>query len=93
MLYNLQHPMNKQTFNSIIDNKLLTSYASYIKKYPLKIDIAIPLFSWLSLFQGNNFIGLINNVTEAEMQIDENKHVDEMLLDWRNHKAISKGIS
>lgn len=33
-------------------------YVKYCKKYPLKLDIALPIFSWAIHYRNNEAIGL-----------------------------------
>jgi hypothetical protein len=60
MCYNLLSPLKCEDQNSILDNTELESYLKGVKKYPLHIDIALPVFSWMQAYRGNTFAGMIN---------------------------------
>ncbi len=55
MCYNLINPIENEGKNSILDIKELKSYFDTDKKYPLKLDIALPLYSWVMVYQNNHF--------------------------------------
>lgn len=58
MCYNMTSPLTSDTKNSILDNTELKSYIKGVKRYPLHIDIALPLFSWVMAFQNGSFVGV-----------------------------------
>ncbi|MES2544034.1 MAG: hypothetical protein V4548_04055 [Bacteroidota bacterium] len=59
MCYNLIQPFADRNKNSILDNDELDSYLSVDKKYPLHLDIALPLFSWGHHYQYDQFKGFV----------------------------------
>ncbi|MCT2561518.1 hypothetical protein [Chryseobacterium herbae] len=61
MCYNLINPLEDQSKNSILDLKELESYLKPKKKYPLHMDVALPVYSWMQIYQNNNFSGVIYN--------------------------------
>ena len=47
MIYNLESPADTSIVNSIFSyDKALMYLDGYLKEYPLKVDIALPAFSW-----------------------------------------------
>lgn len=54
MCYNLLSPLQEKNKNSILDRKELSSYLTN-KKYPLSLDIALPLYSSMQLYKNNHF--------------------------------------
>ncbi len=60
MCYNLISSLDNENKNAILDNKELESYLKNVSKYPLPLDIALPVFSWMLVFQNNSFAGMIN---------------------------------
>lgn len=54
MCYNLINPMENKDKNSILDLKELESYLGNYD-YPLHLDIALPLYSWVHVYQNNQF--------------------------------------
>jgi len=55
--------------NSIASLEELKKYVSG-KKYPLKLDVALPIFNWGILFRNERFMGILGNVSKQEY--DEN---------------------
>lgn len=47
MCYNLTKPLESENKNSILDNNELRSYLKNTEKYPIHLDIALPLFSMM----------------------------------------------
>lgn len=59
MCYNLVNPLESETTNSILDTGELSKYLDKKREYPLHIDIALPVFSWMQVYQNKRFRGLI----------------------------------
>jgi hypothetical protein len=59
MCYNLIGPKGNPEKNSILDVNELKLYVKNSKTYPLPLDVALPIFSWLHHYQQNQFLGLI----------------------------------
>jgi hypothetical protein len=59
MCYNLIGPLENLNKNSILDLAELKPYLNHTKAYPLPLDVALPIFSWLHLYQNERFAGLI----------------------------------
>ena len=82
MCYNLESSKEYQVENSISSAWELEKYLTG-KKYPLKLDIALPIFSWAVLFRAGEFKGIINDLTIENCkqdtlqyaQISENRFV------------------
>lgn len=70
MCYNLLPPTESQYQNSILDNKELEKYLKNAKKYPLHLDIALPIFSWMQIYQNNRFSGVVygSNLFEKNLK-------------------------
>ena len=60
MCYNLMNPLENKSKNSILDIDELKKYLSRKKAYPLPLTVALPTFSWMQLYQMNNFKQLIH---------------------------------
>ncbi|WP_445722842.1 hypothetical protein [Flavobacterium sp.] len=75
MCYNLIQPFDDKNKNSILDTNELKSYLSVVDKYPVHLDVALPLFSWGHLYRYDTFKKFINlNKQELEsMSIKKNK--------------------
>lgn len=64
MCYNLINPLENHDKNSILDLKELSSYLNN-HDYPLHLDVALPLYSWMHVYQNNNFSEVIYTDTKA----------------------------
>jgi hypothetical protein len=79
MCYNMTNPTEYNTKNSIGTSDELADYITH-DKYPLELDIALPLFSWSVLFRGGEFKGVISEYQEFEKsptifkKTDDNKY-------------------
>lgn len=62
MCYNLQAANEYDIENSIVTLDEIKKYVTGIS-YPLKTDIALPLFSWGVIFRNKEFKGVIRNAT------------------------------
>lgn len=79
MCYATSSPIDETEKNSILDLTLLKDYLKDIDKYPLKMDVALPIYSWAVV---TNHLGkkkLINAVSEAD-------------LTSGNYKKLSTGL-
>ncbi len=65
MCYNMQTANDFNVENSIASMNELKKYVSG-KKYPVTLDVALPVFSWAVLFRNEKFIGLLGNATQKE---------------------------
>ena len=45
--------------NSILDTDELSLYLNNPRDYPLHIDIALPVFSWMQVYQNKRFKGIV----------------------------------
>jgi hypothetical protein len=59
MCYNLIKPLSEKEKNSILDFEELKLYLDKKRTYPKHIDIALPIFFWSHLYQGNQFIEVV----------------------------------
>jgi hypothetical protein len=63
MCYNLINPLQNHNKNSILDLKELSSYLGDYD-YPLHLDIALPVYSWVQVYQNNQFTDVIYTNTK-----------------------------
>ena len=68
MAYNMGNLEDVKTQNSILDVEILKSYVSKLNDYPLKLDVALPIFSWGVVMRDGEVVKLINNLTKNELQ-------------------------
>jgi len=67
MCYATSSPLVNQEQNSILDVKTLKSYLKNLNNYPVKLDVALPIYSWGIV---TNHVGkkkLINALTAEEL--------------------------
>ncbi len=67
MFYNMGDVEDPQTKNAILDLDLARPYFADFEKYPLKLDIALPIFAWGVLFRDGRMIKLFNNLREENL--------------------------
>ena len=89
MCYNMQALNDYKVENSIASLGELKKYVSG-KKYPLKLDIALPIFNWAILFRNEQFMGILGNVNKQEY--DNNFIEYESLGNGRYCSLIDKVI-
>lgn len=59
MCYNLLNPLTNEDKNSILSANELKKYLAGRAKYPVHLDFALPVFSWMQVYQNNQFQGII----------------------------------
>lgn len=64
MCYNLINPLENKAKNSILDINELKLYLNKKRKYPLHLDIALPIYSWMQVYQNNKFSKVLYNEHE-----------------------------
>ncbi len=69
MCYNMTNPESRTTENSIGTNNDLEKYIVH-NKYKLKLNIALPIYSWSLVFRGDKFKGILSN--DIDFSKDEN---------------------
>ena len=67
MVYNMGHLTQAGNTNSILDEAVWKSYQSALKKYPLPLDWAVPVFAWAVQFRQNRFVAILNGVRAKEV--------------------------
>ena len=54
--------------SSIYNSTDAAKYVSYIKSYPLHLDLALPLFSWVVHIRKGNVLGLYNQLHRQDLE-------------------------
>ncbi len=62
MCYNVGNIKDINESNSIFQPKLIADYITPKTKYPLPMDLALPMFSWAVLYRFNKLSLILNNV-------------------------------
>ena len=65
MCYNLIQPMEAGNRNSILDINELKKYLVGAKKYPLPLDVALPIYSSIQLYTQNKMSGIFYDENRA----------------------------
>ncbi len=68
MCYNMGNLKNPSTNNSILDFTELEKYLGNLHKYPLELDIALPLFEWHVLYNKNLYKGIISTISNEQLK-------------------------
>lgn len=69
MCYNLISPVGNDTKNSILDNGELKAYLNTRKQYPVHLDIALPVYSWMQYYKNNRLSGIIYHDHQAIQRV------------------------
>ncbi|MDB4727505.1 hypothetical protein OAF63_01840 [Saprospiraceae bacterium] len=72
MFYNMGDIENWLTENSILDLEIGKQYFKNFEKYPLDLDVALPIFHWGILFRDGQMIRILNNLSEIDLK-DESR--------------------
>lgn len=84
MCYATSSPIEEIEKNSILDLGLLKDYLKNIDKYPLNLDVALPVYSWGIV---TNHLGkkkLINGVSEVDLSSEDFKKIRENVYQTQN---------
>lgn len=68
MYYATSNPLNFKDENSILENTIANNYIKDLKKYPIDLDIALPIYSWAIV---QNQVGekrLINGIRKQDLR-------------------------
>lgn len=71
MYYNMGK-IAPDSLNSIYDQKIANRYLESLKNYPLKLNIALPIYSWAIHIRTNKVIGLKNKIDVKTIEKDTN---------------------
>jgi hypothetical protein len=71
MYYNMGS-IAPDSLNSIYDQKIASKYLKSLKKYPLHLDFALPIYSWGVHIRNQKVIGLRSKLNVRELKKDAN---------------------
>ncbi|PWA06597.1 hypothetical protein DB895_04065 [Flavobacterium psychrotolerans] len=71
MYYNMGK-IAPDSLNSIYDESIADRYLKSIKKYPLSLNIALPIYSWAIHIRENKVIGLKSKIAISNLKRDSN---------------------
>ena len=72
--------------SSIYEKSIADQYNSFIKKYPLKLKAALPIFAWGQLISDGNVFKLLNGMNYADFVNDTN-----FVLIYKNRFKVKHG--
>lgn len=84
MCYNMGNLRHPQTKNSIIEEAELVKYIRNLDSYPLPLDVALPIFDWYILFEGNQYKGLVRDFSPPQ----NSSQTDQLIF---RHDTIING--
>lgn len=68
-----------QSFNSIYNQKTASRYIKSLKKYPIPLDFALPIYAWGIHISEGKVIGLRNKLNNKDLESDVNyKQIDDV---------------
>lgn len=77
MYYNMG-TIAADSLNSIYDRKIAEKYINALPNYPLKLNIALPIYSWLVHTRNKKTINLISRIrTEQIQDLEEFEKIDD----------------
>jgi len=89
MFYNMGNFKHPHTGNSILDLNEARRYLQPLNRYPLPLDVALPLFSWGVVFRNGQFTNLIN-----QLNTQTANNLPQLLqpLGKGHYRALQSGI-
>ncbi|HZH87661.1 MAG TPA: hypothetical protein VFD78_00635 [Chitinophagaceae bacterium] len=67
MVYNMESLTDINIKNSIISTVVAKDYLTSVSQYPLPLDVALPIFSWSLLFEKNQLLGILREVSDKDI--------------------------
>lgn len=67
MFYNMSDWKKPKIKNSIYDLNAASQYTATLSKYPLALDVVLPLFRWAVFYRNNRFITVVNKLDGATL--------------------------
>jgi hypothetical protein len=80
MFYNMGKLSALHETNSIYEKNVALNYIYSLKKYPLKLKIALPIFSWWVHTRNNSVINVISNVNDSDFKNNPNFELENNIL-------------
>ena len=89
MCYNMGNLRKYGDQNSILDQHEMNVYLKdFVENYPLKLDVALPLFEWAVVFRNKEYAGISKRITENQLSDKKlfkqrgNSILYDLLLDY-----------
>lgn len=68
MAYNVADWKRPDTCNSIWDGAVADLYLPFLEKYPLPLDVVLPIFRWTITYRNGRFLKILNEVGRNELK-------------------------
>jgi hypothetical protein len=68
MCYATENPHEVKENNSILNLDLAKDYLKHLDQYPIKLDVALPIYSWAIITNHLGKIKLVNSFTEEDLK-------------------------
>jgi len=91
MYYNMG-AIAADSLNSIYDQKVAAKYLKSLKKYPLHLDIVLPIYSWGVHIRNKKVIGLRSKLYVSELKKDENFEQISVMFFKAKHSNYKNGV-
>jgi hypothetical protein len=91
MYYNMGS-IAPDSLNSIYDQKIAEKYLKSLKKYPLHLDIALPIYSWAVHIRNEKVIGLRSKLYVSELKKDKNFEQVSPIFFIVKHSNYKNGV-
>jgi hypothetical protein len=76
MYYNMGN-ISLEIGNSIYEQKTALRYLPSLSAYPLKLNVALPIYSWGVHIRNHKVIGLLNKMSEDDLLSDNRFHEND----------------
>jgi len=91
MFYNMGS-IAPDSLNSIYDQKIAERYLKSLKKYPLHLDFAFPIYSWAVHIRNNKVIGLRSKINSKALEKDPNFEKTSPIFFRVKHSNYKNGV-
>lgn len=91
MYYNMGS-IAPDSLNSIYDQKVAKRYLESLKKYPLHLDLAFPVYSWGVHIRDNKVIGLRSKINIKELGQNSNFEKISRIFFRAKHSNYNNGV-
>ena len=80
------------SLNSIYDKKIADRYLKSLKKYPLHLDFALPIYSWAVHIRNQKVMGLRSKLSILELKKDKNFEQISAIFFKVKHSNYKNGV-
>lgn len=91
MYYNMG-TITADSSNSVYDKKVADRYLKSLKKYPLHLDFALPIYSWAVHIRNQKVVGLRSKLNFSELKNDTNYVQTSSVFFKVKHANYKNGI-